>query len=127
MVKKIALLDVKQALLDPRFREKLPDDLKEEVGKFLNNINCSCNIPLYRRLLKYHRNLLAEFFPGAEIIDETAEMEKLSKNYWKVINCHISELEGELKKILPTGRVQLAVARYQDQITVVIDQLDVIW
>ena len=119
--KKIALLDIKEALQDARFRQKLPAEMTKRVNDFLNNPGCACNISLYKDILKNHKSLLLEFFPGAEIIEETKE--NLAKNRWKVINCTINELESKLKEIAANGRYQIAVTRWQDQITLVANEL----
>ena len=54
------------------------------------------------------------------------ENKKLAENYWNVINCHIDDLEYNLKK-LPPGRKQLDLSRYEDQVTVVINEIDVLY
>jgi hypothetical protein len=123
---KVTLLEVKQALRDPRFRDSLPEELKPEVIKFLDNPGCGCNTKLYRKIMKDYRGHLLRYFPGAEIVDEAREVAKLAENNWKVINCHVSELEGELRKLAP-GRKQVDVARYQDQVTVVVNEMDLIY
>ena len=50
----------------------------------------------------------------------------MAENHWTVINCHIDELESKLKK-LPPGRKQIAITRYADQATVVVNELDILW
>lgn len=120
MSKKISMLDVKQALLDSRFRESLPDSLSNDVQKFLSNPGCSCNHPLYRKIIQEAPKQLAEYFP----LKETAIAEEAqSKNEWEVINCSITELQKRLRSLAP-GKKQLEIARFQDQVTVVINHLD---
>jgi hypothetical protein len=46
----------------------------------------------------------------------------MAQNTWTVINCNIDELEKRLKA-LPPGRKQLELARYEDQVTVVVNEL----
>lgn len=127
---KIGLLDVKKALKDARFREALPESFKKtrekELVKFLSDSGCACNVPLYRAVLRECSNQLQEYYPGKEIIKEEEEIKKLSGNNWTVINCHIDELEEKLKR-LPKGRKQVAITRYEDQLTVIINELDVLW
>ena len=36
-MKRVTVHDIKQALLDERFRQILPEELKEDVQKFLKN------------------------------------------------------------------------------------------
>lgn len=129
MKKRINIHDVKQALLDERFRSTLPAELQEDVQKFLKNPGCACNHPIYMRVMQHARPQLTEYFPTRETPNEEdskREFEKLSKNNWQVINCNIQDLSTELKK-LGTGRKQLDIARYQDQITVVINHLEEIF
>lgn len=123
--RKITIHDVKQALLDERFRATLPPDLTDEVQGFLKNPNCGCNHPLYMNVMRKAAKQIASYFPAKEA-DEVAvekEAEKLSKNEWQVINCTIHELTQRLRDLGP-GRKQLEVARWEDQVTVVVNHLD---
>jgi hypothetical protein len=119
-------MEVKLALQDPRFRDSLPIEFQDDVAKFLSNPTCACNVPIYRKVLKNCAKQLIEYFPGNEITNEEVEIQKLSQNHWTVINCHVSELEAKLRA-LPPGRKQIAPARYGDQVTVVVNELDVIF
>lgn len=125
-MKRITVHDVKQALLDERFRETLPEELAEDVQKFLKNPGCACNHPIYLNVIKKAKKQLADYFPNKDDIEEkeaSKELEKMSTNQWQVINCNINDLSNELKKLGP-GRKQLDVARWQDQVTVVVNHLD---
>ena len=129
MKKKINIHDVKQALLDQRFRSSLPDELQEDVQKFLKNPGCACNHPIYMRVMQRARPQLVEYFPTRETPTEEEaqkDFEKLTKNNWQVINCTIQDLSSELKK-LSKGRKQIDIARYQDQVTVVVNHLEEIF
>lgn len=53
----------------------------------------------------------------------TEEIKPLQENQWTVINCSIQELQGRLQGLGP-GRKQVEVARFQDQVTVVINDLE---
>lgn len=126
MNKKINLQDVKQALLDDRFRSTLPEELSEDVEKFLKNPGCLCNHPVYKKILSIAPDQLAKYYPNKSRIDIQEiekEIEKTSENNWIVINCNINELSENLKK-LPRGRMNLDIARFQDQVTVVVNHLD---
>jgi len=114
--------EVKQALLDQRFRDALPEELNEDVQKFLHNPSCACNHPIYRNIMKIAPKQLLDYFPGREVQDIEEEDKKVMKNEWTVINCTTEELQKELRKLGP-GRKQLDVARYEDQVTVVINEL----
>ena len=119
-------MEVKKALLDARFRDKLPIFLREDIAAFLQDPGCACNIDIYKKIAKECKGLLEEYYPGKEAVDEIKAVEQLSQNHWKVVNCHIDELEKELKKLGP-GRKQLDVARWEDQVTIVINELDYIF
>lgn len=119
-------MQVKQALRDGRFRASLPEDFSQDIQKYLNNPGCACNVPFYRRVLKEAKDQLRSYFPNHEIIDEEKDIARLAENNWSVINCHVEDLEKELRK-LPPGRKQIAVARYEQNVTVVVNELDVIF
>lgn len=120
---KINLMDVKTALRDSRFRKMLPREYDKDLTEFLSNPTCPCNIPLYRKILSNCKDQLMKYFPNREVVNEKEMMKKMVKNHWTVINCKTTELEGKLKQ-LPPGRKQLAVARYQDVVTVVVNELE---
>ena len=124
--KMITLLDIKQALKDSRFRDTLPPNLIDEVQKFLKNPGCACNMPLYRKILSECSDQIKQYFPNREITDIKEEVKKLSENKFSVINCSIDELENKLRK-LGNGRKQIAIARYEDQVTVIVNDLDAIY
>ena len=126
MSKKVTLIEVKSALKDSRFRLSLPKSLENEVNEFLNNPGCPCHVPLYRKILKDCKEQLLKYYPNSELTDPAEEIKKLADNQWTVINCGINDLEKELRKLGP-GRKQLDIARYEDQITVVINELDIVF
>lgn len=122
----IGLMEVKQALRDHRFRESLGIEYKEDLQKYLQNPSCACNLPLYKKIMSEAKDELQAYYPNRSVADLEAEAMKLAENNWSVINCHISELESKLIK-LPPGRKQLAIARHEDQVTVVVNELDVVY
>lgn len=65
---------------------------------------------------------LAKYFPSKEPVNIDEEEAQLAKNEWIVFSCHIDELQSRLRK-LPPGRKMIEVARWQDQVTVVINEL----
>ena len=123
---KITLADIKKALKDSRFRLTLPKEMSAELEKFLDNPGCACHVPLYRKVAKECRDQLQKYYPNIEVPDEEKELNKLAENHWSVINCHISELEGKLSRLGP-GRKQIDVARWEDQVTVVVNELDFVF
>ncbi len=122
----ISLLDVKKALRDSEFRKTLPESLLNDVQKFLNNPGCVCNVPIYRKIMKFGGEQLKKYFSDKILVTPEEEEAKLAKNNWSVINCSIGELEANLKK-LNKGRKQIAISRYEDQVTVIINELDILF
>lgn len=120
----VSLMDIKSAMKDEDFRSKLPESLAPEIQKFINNPSCSCNVPLYKKIIKEAKEQVLAYFPGKDVMTQEEEIERLSKNNWRVINCSIGDVEKEMKK-LPNGRKQIAMARYEDQVTIVVNDLDV--
>ncbi len=121
----IRLLDVKQALRDGRFRTSLPAEVQPEVEKYLRNPTCACNTKLYRTVLQTCQKQLEAYFPGKCVEDQTEKVASLPTNSWTVINCHKDELEARLRK-LPNGRKQIAVSRYEDQVTAIVNEMDLV-
>ena len=121
--KKIGLREIRTALKDSRFRESLPPTMKTDLTKYLQNPTCNCNLDFLLQLLRTCRPQLAQYFPGKEVSTEEEEMSYLPKNNFSVINCGVDDLEKQLRA-LPPGRKQLAVCRYLDQVTVIINELD---
>jgi len=75
--------------------------------------------------MKEARPQIGEYYRNLTIPDEE-ELEKKTKltaNDWQVINCGIHELHERLKSLGP-GRKQLDVARFEDQVTVVVNHLE---
>lgn len=124
--KKVTLLDIKQALKDSRFRSSLPPELSEELQKYLQNPSCACNLPLYKKIITECKDQVSQYYPNKEISNIEEEVQKLAENNWSVINCHIDELEKNLRK-LNVGRKQIAIARYEDQVTVIVNDLNVVY
>lgn len=125
-MKKISLLEVKQALRDDRFRKSLPEEFAQDIQKYLNNPGCACNVPIYRRILKDAVTQLKAYYPNREVIILEEEVEKLAQNNFSVINCKCEELETKLKA-LSVGRKQIAIARYEGECTVIVNDLDLIF
>lgn len=126
MQKKLTINDVKKALRDERFRSTLPAEMEGELKEFLGNPGCACNIPLYRKIMNECQEQLSRYYPGVLLPEKDEDIKKMAENHWIVINCHIDELEKKLSRLGP-GRKQLDVARYQDQVTVVVNDLDLIF
>lgn len=126
---KITIQEVKNAMKDMKFRLMLPYEFREDVLKYENNPGCPCNLAIYKKILTNARKQLQEYYPGKEIEEvkeESEDIKKMMQNNFSVINCHVSELESKLRS-LPPGRKQIAVTRYQDNITVIVNELDVVF
>ncbi|NIQ12875.1 MAG: hypothetical protein GTO02_00220 [Candidatus Dadabacteria bacterium] len=109
---------------DSKFRLSLPPSLKDDIAKYERNPNCPCNLDVYRNILKLGVKQLKEYYPNKEVVNPETELPPLQENHWTVINCSIHEIEEKLKNA-GVGRKQIFVARYQDQATVIINDLDV--
>lgn len=121
---KISIQEVKEALKDPSFRKSLPPVLKEDIEKYEKYPSCPCNMPVYRNVLKFAATQLREYYPDKEVVNPDTDMPPLQENNWLVINCSVTELEAKLRSLGP-GRMQLAIARWEDQATVIVNYLDV--
>lgn len=126
MSRPIGLLDIKQALRDSRFRESLPASFKEDIQKYLQNPSCACNVPIYKKVLADATEQLQKYFPNRSIANLEEEAKKLAENNFSVINCKVDELENVLRK-LPPGRKQITAARYESEITVIVNELDILY
>lgn len=121
---KISLNDVKNALLDERFRDSLPSEFQDDVQKFLKNPGCACNHPIYMRLYKEGRSFLKDYFPTKDKFESTIEeLEENFQNDWEVINCDVEELASKLQQ-LRHGRKQIELSRWNDKVTVIVNHLN---
>lgn len=122
----ITRADIQRSILgNSKFRELFPE-LKQEMDQVIGNPNCPCNVPIYNQFFKYKDRLIGHFV-GKQVPDIKKEVEDLSHNQWQVINCGINELEGILNKAHKLGRKQIAIARYDDKLTVVVNDLGVVF
>lgn len=116
--KYVTKTDIREALrTDSRFRELFPE-IMSEIKDFLLNPSCPCHEPLVNKIMKA-TDRLKVYFPNKEM---PKVISGEYQNLTHVINCNISELDAKLKR-LPPGRKQISLARYEDQITAVIDIL----
>ena len=121
----ISTRTIKKLLWNPKFRNKFPS-LQKPIKRFLRNPGCGCNRPLLVQIQKME-TLIREFYAEEGINIEDADMEddkknRETKNNFTVINCHKDELQPLLKK-LPNGPKQIAVARWEDQVTVIVNEV----
>ena len=64
-------------MADPKFRQALPEILKEDIQKYEQNPGCLCNLNIYRNVLKHGIQQLKEFYPGQPIVDPDKELANL--------------------------------------------------
>jgi hypothetical protein len=124
--KKVTIHNIKQALMDDRFRASLPDTLQEDIQKFLKNPGCACNHPIYLNVMKKAGSQVRDYFPSMEassVEDLEKSADKVAANSWQVINCNKDELVFKLRELGP-GRKQLDISRYKDEVTVVVNHLE---
>lgn len=119
---KIAVPEVKRALADPAFRRTLPPELQGDVQQYEQNPGCACNLPVYRRILKYAAKQLREYYPGREVQDPDREKLRTHDNKWTVINCAAQDLERRLRG-LPPGKKYVSLGRHQEQVTVIVNDV----
>lgn len=122
--RKLGIIDVKQAIYDERFQKLFPE-LKEDIDKVVPDPGCPCNREIYLKFFRY-KDRLEQYFPNRFVESVEEEVAKLAENHFLVINCHINELETRLRKLSP-GRKQIAVTRFQDQVTVIVNHLDLVY
>ena len=119
-------MDVKAALRDSRFRASLSNTFQEDIQKYLQNPGCACNLPFYKKVMTEAKEALQAYFPNRSVANLDEDAQKLAENSFSVINCKIDELENKLRS-LPKGRKQIAITRYEDQITCIVNELDIIF
>ena len=119
--RRLTRLEIKQAILtDGRFRDLFPE-LKSDIHKVLNDPSCGCNVPIYNKFFQF-KDRLREYFSDREIKTPEEMSKKETQNHWKVINCNADELEAILNTLHKHGQAQIAVARYEDKITVIVNE-----
>jgi len=125
MKNKLSRKDIQKAVLnDTRFRELFPE-LQDEINQILKNPNCGCNVKHIDKFFKYKKRLL-NYFSNHEVVSPQEEAEEM-QNDWDVINCHVDELEEVLNAMHKRNRKQIAVARYEDQVTVIVNDLGIVF
>jgi hypothetical protein len=125
-MKEITVESVKKALLDRKFRNLYPD-LEKDMDKWMDNPGCKCNIPLYNTILS-DIEILKKYFGSDIVITSPPLPEDNSSdqiNHWTVFNGSVNDLEKFLND-LSSGPKQVAVARWEDQITVIVNDPDFI-
>ncbi len=124
----LSRLDIKQAILtDVRFRKLFPE-LKQEIDSILKNPTCACNVPMFDKFFR-HKDRLRQYFSNREIKSpgEPQEDKGSHQNHWTVIDCHVDELERKLNELHKVGQKQVAVARYEDRIVMIVNDLGVMF
>lgn len=122
----ITLLDVKNALKDPEFVKKLPETLAPDIQKIQSNPNCSCNVKIYEKILSEAKDVFLQQYPNKDFQSPKQVLATAAQNLWTVINCSVGELEERLRN-LPPGRKQVVLSRYEDQVTVIVNELNMVF
>lgn len=122
----ITLLDVKNALKDPEFVRKLPENLAPEIQKIQSNPSCTCNVKMYEKILAEAKDVFLQHFPEKNYQSPTQVLATAAQNVWTVINCSVGELEDRLRS-LPPGRKQVVLSRFEDQVTVIVNELNMVF
>lgn len=122
-MKKINLIDIKQALWDDRFCKLFPE-YELQIDKFKKDPGCTCNSALLRSILK-NKDKLKIYFPNREVITQEEEQEEIQKspNSFKVINCNIFNLGDNIKQF-PKGKRLVCASRFKDKITIVLNDVE---
>lgn len=66
---------------------------------------------------------LLQYYPGKESVETEEEQPQVD---WTVISCHVDELTSRLRKLPKPVSVQ-GVARWEDQVTVIIKEENAIF
>ena len=115
----VKIASIKKALRSHQFRDSYPE-LKKEIDAYIQNPDCKCNAPLYNAILADIDRLKQWFGEDTIVVDPPLPEEPDQLNKWQTINCHIDELEKHLQE-LPHGPKQIAIARFEDQVTVIVN------
>ena len=123
MAVKLHSKTIKKLLWDPEFRKLFPG-LRDKMAQFLRNPGCGCNRALYREIAR-HPAVIEQYYKSKGVKMEKAPTlsgKDVITNDFQVINCSIDELEDRLRRLGP-GPKQLAVARFRDQVTVIVNDV----
>jgi hypothetical protein len=123
MSNQVTVLDVKNALADQGFRSSLPPSFAEDLQKYDSNPNCSCNLKIYQKVMNEAKEQVKAYYPNKNLEDPKEQLRKGTQNKFSVVNCSIGELEARMQS-LPPGRKQITLARWEDQVTVLVNELE---
>lgn len=123
MARPVTMMDVRAALRDDRFLAQFPE-LSGLVGRYRTQKHCgSCGVELARAIIEKYPERVREYFPGREVLTPREEAAAVAATEdYTVINCKTTELEAKLRR-LPPGRKYVTVARWQDEVTVIVNHL----
>ena len=125
-MKTLTRLEIKNAILnDGRFRDLFPE-LKDKIAEIIHNPGCACNVPKIDKFFGY-KDRLSKYFSNRDVKEPKDEVREMNQNHWKVHNCHVDEIEGVLNGLHKVGRYQIAVARYEDRATIVVNSLGIMF
>ena len=110
----LTISDIRQAIWDKRFQELFPE-YQERIQQFIKDPGCACHTPFLHTFFQ-HKDRLKKYFPTKNIV--LPEI----RNDWSVLNCHIEEADKNLKSYPKTKRM-IAAARWQNQLTVILNDI----
>lgn len=115
--------DLKRACKKGDFRKLFPE-LRAQFDAYIQKPGCGhCAAQLISGLME-HPERLQEYFGEVELdVTPPESFDPVGAANFSVINCSVHELEDRLNA-LPAAAYQITVARYEDQVTAIINRLD---
>lgn len=115
--------DLKRAVKKGDFRKRFPE-LRVEFDDFIQKNGCAfCAKKMVEGLMSY-KDRLYDYFGDVNLAIEAPEaFDPVGDNNFTIINCGIHELEDKLNA-LPPAAYQITAARYEDQVTVVVNRIN---
>jgi len=115
--------DLKRASKKGDFRNLFPE-LRAQFDGYIQKPGCGhCASQLISGLMEFQDRLLQYFGEVTFDVMTPESFDPVGAMNFSVINCSIHQLEDKLNA-LPTGAYQITVARYEEQVTAIINRLD---
>lgn len=121
MSRPVTMMDVRGALHDRRFLDMFPE-LASLADRYTKSPQCgSCGVALAREIIQRFPERLGDYFVGRDL---PVHQDGTEDRQFEVINCHVDDLEAKLRGLPPGVSKHVALARWEDQVTVVIQFSD---
>ena len=115
--------DLKRASKKGDFRKLFPE-LRAQFDGYIQKPGCGhCAAQLISGLMGFQDRLQTYFGEVDFDVAPPESFDPVGAMNFSVINCSIPELEDRLNA-LPVAAYQITVARYEDQVTAIINRLD---